>query len=105
MLIHYGSPVISARNTVLVPVKTTAAGGFRVEARAGASGAQIWSAATDYVLPAGNFWTPSYNLTLTVANRLYAPGAGGKLFYRDDADNATGAMQLSNALFGENEIP
>ena len=99
LLIHYGSPVISARNTVLVPVKTTAAGGFRVEARAGASGAQIWSAATDYVLPAGNFWTPSYNLTRTTSNRVYAPGAGGKLFFRDNVDSATGSLQTA-VFFG-----
>ena len=99
LLIHYGSPVISARNTVLVPVKTTAAGGFRIEARAGASGAQIWSAATDYVLPAGNYWTPSYNLTLTTSNRVYAPGAGGKLFFRDNVDSATGSLQTA-VFFG-----
>ena len=99
LLIHYGSPVISARNTVLVPVKTTATGGFRIEARAGASGAQLWSANTDYVLPAGNYWTPSYNLTLTTSNRVYAPGAGGKLFFRDNVDSATGAMQTA-VFFG-----
>src|SRR5258707_12511316 len=36
--IHFGSPVISAHNTVLVPVKTGSDGGFRVEARAGVDG-------------------------------------------------------------------
>ena len=92
LLIHYGSPVISSRNTVLVPVKTGAAGGFRVDARAGFDGALLWSADTDYVLPPHN-WTPSFNVTLTTGNRVYIPGAGGKLFYRDNVDAATGAVQ------------
>lgn len=97
LLIHYGSPVVTTRNTVIVPVKTGATGGFRIEARAGATGVAIWTAATDYALPTLQGWTPSYNLTLTTSNRLYAPGAGGKLFYRDDADSATATMQI--ALF------
>ena len=33
MLIHYGSPVVTNRNTVMVPVKTGATGGVRVEPR------------------------------------------------------------------------
>jgi hypothetical protein len=39
LLIHYGSPVVTSRNTVVVPVKTTAAGGFRIEARSAATAA------------------------------------------------------------------
>jgi hypothetical protein len=99
LLIHYGSPVITARDTVIVPVKTGAAGGFRFDARSGANGALLWSANSDYVLPKQQSWTPSYNVTLTTGNRIYAPGAGGKLFYRDDVDNATGALQ-SVVFFG-----
>jgi hypothetical protein len=34
---HYGSPVVTTRNTVVIPVKTTAAGGYRVEGRNGAT--------------------------------------------------------------------
>ena len=93
LLIHYGSPVITAKSTVVVPVKTTAGGGFRIEARAGANGALVWSANSDYVLPTGSSWTPSYNIVLTTANRVYVPAAGGRLLYRDDADAATGSVQ------------
>ena len=85
LLIHYGSPVITSKNTLLLPVKIGATDGFRVEARSGASGALLWSAASDYILPRHD-WTPSYNLSLTANNGIYLPGAGGKVFYRDNAD-------------------
>ena len=92
LLIHYGSPVITTSNTVIVPVKTGATGGFRFEARSGTNGAPIWSATSDYVLPAHN-WTPSYNLALTRTNRLYAPAAGGRLLMRDNPDAAGNPVQ------------
>jgi hypothetical protein len=94
LLSHYGSPVISSRNTVLVPVKTTANGSFRFEARNGSNGALLWSAPTDYVVPPHN-WFPSFNLTLAQTGRVYAPGAGGKLHFRDDVDSATGTVQTT----------
>ncbi len=94
LYIHYGSPVITSHNTVLTGVKTGPANGFRIEARSGATGALLWSALTDYVLPLRT-WTPSCNLTLTVANRVYAPAAGGRLLYRDDVDSAGGTIQTA----------
>src|SRR5436190_866613 len=94
LYIHYGSPVITSHNTVLTGVKTGPTGGFRIDARSGANGALIWSALSDYVLPVRT-WTPSYNVTLTAANRVYAPAAGGKLLYRDNVDSAAGTMQTA----------
>ena len=35
ILIHYGSPLVTAANTVIVPVKTGSDGGYRVDARHG----------------------------------------------------------------------
>ncbi|MDB5958828.1 MAG: hypothetical protein JWP59_122 [Massilia sp.] len=98
LLVHYGSPVITAKNTVLVPVKRAAADSFRVEARAGASGALAWTIDSDYVMPAHN-WTPAYNITLTRNNRIVMPGAGGKVLYRDDAD-AAGSATNSLVFYG-----
>ena len=92
LLVHYGSPVVTSHNTVVLPVKTGAAGGFRLEARSGVNGGLIWSAGTDYQLPPHN-WVPSYNPALTSANRLYAAGAGGKLLVKDDADAASGTLR------------
>ena len=92
LLTHYGSPVITSNNTVVLAVKTGANGGFRIEARSGVNGGPIWSATSDYLLPAHN-WIPSYNLVLTTGNRLYAPGRGGKLLVKADADSPGGTLQ------------
>ena len=92
LLVHYGSPVVTSHNTVVLPVKTGPAGGFRVEARSGGNGGLIWSAATDYQLPPHN-WLPSYNPALTTGNRFYVAGAGGKLLVKDDADSNSGALR------------
>jgi hypothetical protein len=93
LLTHYGSPVISNQNTVLVPVKTATTGAFRVEARSGGNGGMLWSATSDYVVPPHN-WFPSFNIALS-GSRLYIPGAGGKLLYRDAVDSTTGALQTA----------
>ena len=92
LLIHYGSPVVTSLDTVVFPVKTGASGGFRIEARSGVNGGLIWSAQSDYLTPPYPDFVPSYNLALTGANRLYAPGAGGRLLERDAADSADGAL-------------
>jgi hypothetical protein len=93
LLIHYGSPVITTANTVLVPVKTGANGGFSVKAFAGADGTPVWSAASDYVLPPFHDWTPSYGIALAASGRLFLPGIGGKVYYRDNPDLAAGSLQ------------
>ena len=85
ILIHYGSPLVTAANTVVIPVKTTSTGAFRVDARNGTNGALIWSQATDYLLPASS-WVPSYSPTL-VGTRVYFPGAGGTIYLRDSVDS------------------
>lgn len=100
LLTHYGSPVISSMNTVLVPVKVGAQGTFRFEARSGSNGALMWQENSDYIVPPHN-WFPSFNLTLTANSRVYAPGAGGKLFYRDNVDSATGTLQTA-VFYGAN---
>ncbi len=99
LLAHYGSPVITAKNTVILGLKTSSRGAYRLEARAGTNGALLWSAPTDHVPPSGSTWFPSYNLVLTASNRLYAPGAGGQLWMRSDADAVQDTMQ-SVVFFG-----
>jgi hypothetical protein len=100
LLIHYGSPMVTAANTVIVPVKTGATDGFRVEARSGANGSLMWQFASDYSLPPSG-WTPSYSPTITANNRLFIPGAGGTLFYTDNIDTATPTTPTRVAFFGD----
>ena len=104
ILIHYGSPLVTPGNTVIVPVKTGSAGGYRVEARSGQDGSLLWSADTDYILPPHN-WTPSYSPTLTASNRLYFAGAGGTVYFRDDVDAGGPAAIGQLAFFGLANYP
>lgn len=90
LLVHYGSPLITSRNTVVLPVKTGADGGFRVEARIGQTGTLLWTQASDYRLPAHR-WVPSFNPVLRPDGSLVIPAAGGRLLVRSDPDSATGA--------------
>lgn len=85
LLIHYGSPLITRSNTVIVPVKTGASGGFEIEALTGATGATNWAVPTDYILPPHN-WVPSFSPVLTPKNRVYFAGAGGTVYYCDTPD-------------------
>jgi hypothetical protein len=89
LLVHYGAPIVSAFNTVVLPVKTGAAGGFRLEARSGVNGGLIWSADSDWAPPPHD-WLPGFNPTLTNGGRVYFPGAGGRLLFRDAVDSASG---------------
>jgi len=99
LYIHYGSPLITNANTILVPVKTGVADSFRVEARNGATGVLLWQYDSDYTLPPHN-WVPSYSGTLTPAGRLYIPGAGGTLLYTENTDAAGPHTFTRVAFFG-----
>ena len=86
---HYGAPLITVANTVLVPVKT-ATDGFQVSAFEGSSGAPKYTLDTDYVLPS-HHWIPTYNPALATGlsgTRLYYPGHGGTIYYIDNPDSA-----------------
>ena len=84
--IHYGSPLVTTANTVIVPVKTTTTGDFRVEARRGIDGSLIWTLPTDYVLPPHGNLIPAFGPVLTSQPRLYFPGIGGTVYFRNTPD-------------------
>ena len=104
LLIHYGSPLVSAANTVVLPVKTGATDGFRVEARRGTDGGLKWQMASDYLLPPHN-WIPSCGIALNFRSRVYFPGEGGTVLWRDSVDSNTGASGriafYGNAVYSE----
>jgi uncharacterized protein (TIGR03437 family) len=98
LLIHYGSPLVTPANTVIVPVKTGATEGFRVEAHRGTDGTLIWSQTSDYVLPLHD-WTPEFSPAITPGLTLYFPGAGGTVYSRANPDAASGT-QSQLAFYG-----
>ncbi|HEY1921459.1 MAG TPA: hypothetical protein VGG44_01740, partial [Tepidisphaeraceae bacterium] len=105
LLIHYGSPVITAQNTVIVPVKTGASGGFELQAFNGADGSTLWTQNTDYSLPpmgqnAAYSWTPSYSPTLANGNTLYYPGNGGTVYERGSLNSAGPVTPTQEAFYG-----
>jgi hypothetical protein len=95
LFVHYGSLSVTAGNTVLVPVKT-ASGGSEVMAFSGATGAGLYTLSSDYSPPQHD-WTPPYTPALSLGTRLYYPGAGGTVYYRDLVNAATGPNGQSGA--------
>ncbi len=89
LYIHYGTPLLTRANTVISPVKLGADGNFVVKAFDAATGAIKWTEASDYILPPHS-WTPPFGMALTPKNRLYFPGSGGTVYFRDTPDSASG---------------
>lgn len=94
LLTHYGSPLISSKDTVIVPTKTGLNGGYTVYAYNGGPGPNAnlqgyyWKFDTDYILPNHN-WIPSYGPCLTkpraarYQNVVAFPMAGGRVGFRN----------------------
>jgi hypothetical protein len=104
LFIHYGSPMITAANTVIVPVKTGALGGFQIEGINGANGATLWTQSSDYQLPTHN-WTPSYSPTLTPDNRLFYSGANGTLNYISNINSTNPTAPVSMQFYSPGDTP
>ena len=96
---HYGAPLITPANTVIVPVHTTT--DFKVNAFDGATGRLKYTLATDYLLPTHN-WIPAYQpviATNVAGTRLYYPGAGGTAYYVDNPDSDTPSLPVQLCFY------
>lgn len=89
IFIHYGSPLVTARNTVIVPVKT-GSDSFRIVAHDGVSGAILWKQPTSYQAPFAGF-LPGMGPTM-FGNRLFIPDSGGRIIVRQNPDLSTGTV-------------
>jgi hypothetical protein len=89
IFIHYGSPLVTAANTVIVPVKT-GSDSFRIEAHDGATGKRIYTQATSYQAPGATF-TPGLGPTIS-GNQLFVPDIAGSVLVRQNPDQAKGVV-------------
>ena len=99
LLIHYGAPMITAANTVLVPTRVSARAGFRVVAYSGTSGTRRWSLSTDYRPPAflakSGAFAPPLPAVLTPGRDPGGGRCGGTVLMRGNADAAVGPVHRS----------
>jgi hypothetical protein len=89
IFIHYGSPLVTAANTVIVPVKT-GTNSFRVEAHNGATGKRFWTQKTGWQAPEASF-VPGLGPTLS-SNSLFVPDIAGRVLVRSNPDQAKGTV-------------
>lgn len=83
ILIHYGSPLVTAANTVIVPLKT-GPNNFRVEAINGATGKRMWQLHTGWQAPGADFM-PGLGPTIS-GSTLYVPDIAGRVIARPNPD-------------------
>jgi hypothetical protein len=96
---HYGSPLITSANTVLVPVKTQAHGAFRMEGHRGSDGLLLWLVNSDYAMPTHN-WLPSWGSTLLPGDAgVVMPAGGGTVLLRKSPNSGRGNLSRL-AFFG-----
>lgn len=94
---HYGSPMITAGNTIIAPVKTTATGGFEVEGLNAATGSSLWTLSSDYVVPPTGAWTPPYSPNLQSNGVMDYAGADGTILQANI--NSAGSVAPTRLAF------
>jgi hypothetical protein len=95
--IHYGSPLVTAANTVIVPVKT-GTNSFRVEAHNGATGKRLWTLKTGWQAPEADF-IPGLGPTIS-GNQLFVPDIAGRVLMRPNPDEAKGGTVTRLYFYG-----
>jgi hypothetical protein len=93
---HYGSPLVTAANTVVHSVKVTTAT-YRIEARNATDGQLKWQSSSDYIPPASFI---GFGPALAPNGRVWFPGAGGRLFFQDGVDGAAATPMQAVSFYG-----
>jgi hypothetical protein len=99
LLVHYGSPVVTQANTVIVPVKRRTTGGYQLVGFAGADARKLWRFRSNYRLPPHD-WIPSFGPTISPNGTLWMPAAAGVLLRRGNLDVRGGARKEYVAFYG-----
>lgn len=101
LLTHYGSPIMSSRHTLILPVKQNLDSDFVITAFEPKRRAVLWSVATDYIMPPHG-WTPMCGPCLvgdgSTEQTAAWPAAGGRVSFRR-ADAKT-AITSTAAFYG-----
>lgn len=98
---HYGAPLITPANTIVVPQKTGASGGFQINVFNAVNGTALYSLTTDYTQPSHN-WILPYQPALAVNSvdtRLYYPGNGGTIYYIDNPDSVSHGAPVQQVFY------
>jgi hypothetical protein len=98
---HYGAPLITPANTIVVPQKTGANSGFQINVFNAVNGAAMYTLTTDYVQPSHN-WILPYQPALAVNSvdtRLYYPGNGGTIYYIDNPDSTSHGAPVQQVFY------
>src|SRR5690348_10509776 len=100
-LSHYGAPILTPANTIFVPVKTGATGGFQVNVFHAATGSAMYTLSTDYVQPTHNWILPYQPVLATnpTETRLYYPGAGGTVYYINNVDSTSHGAPVQQVFY------
>ncbi|HEY2739483.1 MAG TPA: hypothetical protein VGK45_13835, partial [Thermoanaerobaculia bacterium] len=97
---HFGAPLLTPGNTIVVPVKT-ATNGFLINVFDAADGSAKYSLTTDYILPSHN-WIPVYQPALAASSsgtRLYYAGAGGTVYSIDAPDSISHGAPVRQVFY------
>jgi hypothetical protein len=92
---HYASPVITSRNTVVVPKRLGRSQGFDLVAHRGTDGTVVWRTHTDYTVPANaqGQWPPPLPVSLVDNTHVAVAASGGTLLVRNRVDGAAGHVR------------
>jgi hypothetical protein len=99
LFIHYGSPIVSAAGTVVLPVRNgpgdtwpTNKDTYQFEGHNPTTGATLFTVQSDFTDWMPHDWTPDVGAVIDGNNKLYIPGAGGTVFIRSSADAPTASL-------------